>query len=76
MTNLLTPAEARARLRMGRNQLYGLIQRREIAVVKRGRQYFVPESEIERFLLQELVPAKRSFFGSHRPSLSTPRESI
>jgi excisionase family DNA binding protein len=70
---ILTPSEARARLRMGRNQLYSLIERREIAVVKRGRKYFVPESEVERFLLQELIPAKRSFFKSHRSSLSTPR---
>jgi hypothetical protein len=59
---------------MGKNQLYARIQRREIAVVKRGRQYFVPESEVERFLLQEIVPAKRSFFKSHRQSLSSSRD--
>ena len=62
-TVLLTPAEVRARLRMGRNQLYERIQRREIAVVKRGRKYLIPESEVERFIQQEIIPAKRQFFN-------------
>lgn len=70
MINLLTPAEARKHLHMGRNQLYARIKRREIAVVQRGRKYFIPESEVERFIQQEIIPAKRSFFKSHRSSLS------
>ena len=75
MTTLLSPAEARARLHMGENQLYALIKRREIAVVQRGRKYLIPESEVERFIQREIVPAKRSFFKSHRSSLSTSREA-
>ncbi len=69
---LLTPAEARARLRMGRNTLYELIKRREISVVKIGRKVLVPDYEIERFIQSRIIPAKRSFFRSHRPAPSIP----
>lgn len=72
-TTLLGPTEVRARLHMGENQLYALIKGREIAVVKRGRKYLIPESEVERFIQQEITPAKRSFFKSHRSSLSPTR---
>jgi excisionase family DNA binding protein len=72
---LLTPAEARERLRMGRNQFYALIKRREIAVVQRGRKYFIPEPEIDRIIRQTLIPAKRSFFKSHRSTLSVIAET-
>ena len=67
---LLTPAEARERLRMGRNQFYEVIKRREVAVIQRGRKYFIPEPEIDRIIRQELIPAKRTFFKSHRSTLS------
>jgi len=69
---LLTPAEARTRLRMGRNALYELIERREIAVVKRGRKLLIPESEVDRLNARDLIPAKRSFFNRHRSGLSSP----
>lgn len=61
---------------MGRDQLYERIKRREIAVVQRGRKFFVPESEVERLIQQELIPAKRQFFKSHRPNLSAPHRTM
>lgn len=76
MTTLLTPAEARARLHMGQNQLYDRIKRREIAVIQRGRKFLIPESEVERLILQELIPAKRQFFKSHRQSVHAPRVTV
>lgn len=72
---LLTPSEARARLHVGRNALYELIERREIAVVKRGRKFLIPESEVERLNLRDLIPAKRSFFP-HRSRLQSSRVTI
>ena len=51
MTTLLSPAEARARLHMGENQLYALIKRREIAVVQRGRKFLIPESTVRAILM-------------------------
>jgi len=50
-TTLLSPTEARARLRMGENQLYALIKRREIAVVQRGRKFLIPESTVRAILM-------------------------
>ena len=72
---LLTPAEARERLRMGRNQLYEIIKRREIAVIRRGRKLLIPEPEIDRIIRQEIIPAKRTFFKSHRSNLSSSAET-
>jgi len=71
ITVLLTPAEARKLLRMGRNQFYDRIKRREITVIRRGRKYLVPESEIERFIQQEIIPAKRNFFKPTNRKLRT-----
>ena len=72
---LLTPAEARERLRMGRNQFYEIIKRREIAVIRRGRKLLIPEPEIDRIIRQEIIPAKRAFFKSHRSNLSCSTET-
>ena len=72
---LLTPAEARERLRMGRNRFYEIIKRREIAVIRRGRKLLIPEPEIDRIIRQEIIPAKRPFFKSHRSNLSCSAET-
>ena len=66
MTTLLTPAQARSRIHLGRNRFYELVQRREIAVVMIGRKILVPESEVEKYIQGQLVPARRSYFRSHR----------
>ncbi len=73
---LLTPADARARLHVGRNALYDLIKRREISVVMMGRKILVPESEIDRLIARATVPAKRAFFNRHRSNPSAPRVTI
>lgn len=75
MTTLLTVAEARERLRMGRNQFYEIIKQREIAVIRRGRKILIPEPEIDRIIRQEIIPAKRAFFKSHRSNLSCSAET-
>ncbi len=72
MTQLLTPAEARKLLRVGRTQFYSLIKRREIAVVKIGPKYLVQQSEIEKYIQQQIIPAKREYFKHRRANLSSP----
>ncbi|WP_433683349.1 helix-turn-helix domain-containing protein [Nocardia sp. CA-119907] len=49
---LLTVAEACARLRISRSNLYNLIHQRELATVKIGRRRFVPAGETDRYIQQ------------------------
>ena len=62
MTKLLTHAEVKARLRIGRNGVYDLAKRREISVTRIGGRLFFPEDEVEAFIQRNTIPARRAFF--------------
>jgi predicted DNA-binding transcriptional regulator AlpA len=78
MMSLLTPREVQARLRIGRNAVYGLVKAREISVVRLpGRKTLrFLENEIEDLVDRNTVPAKRNFFGSKPISHTTNNKGV
>jgi excisionase family DNA binding protein len=54
-TELLSPEEARRRLRMGRTKFNELMRRGEIATVREGRWVRVPATALEIWIRNHLV---------------------
>ena len=47
---LLTPAQARERLNLGRNTVYELLREGRLRSIRVGRLIRIPEAEIDRFI--------------------------
>jgi excisionase family DNA binding protein len=56
---LLTPAQVRERLNLGRNTVYELLREGHLRSIRVGRLIRIPEAEIDRFIGEAQAIAAR-----------------